>query len=160
MKFTQCVRVVVCLCFFAGGCAIPANQGRMIRSGEVAQLIESATVLPDHVYYYTGPEAGPDAIIALDNRYTLKSKYWIRVDAVAEQLKLWNRLLDNDTRITNPYEGAWIMTPNDRRAGIWYSKYDQNLVRFPDSSTIIIYTPITSMEGRTPSWGHLMGPPE
>ncbi|MCL7487167.1 MAG: hypothetical protein M8357_03190 [Desulfobulbaceae bacterium] len=158
MKYIQRACIIILFCFLASGCAISSNQGRMVRSGEVDQLIESAAVLPDHTYYYTGPGAEPDAIVALDNRFTLQSKYWVRVDDVAEQLKRWDLLLDNDTRMRNIYEGFWIMTPDGRRAGIWYSQYDQGFVRFPDESTIILYTPIIPVEGGRPR-GYFIGPP-
>ena len=154
MKYTYSVCILLLLPFLAGGCALPQNQGRIVRSGEVDQLVESATVLPDHTYYFTGPEAQPDVIMALHNSFTLQSKYWIKVDDVAEKLKGWNRFIDNAIRIRNPYEGAWIMTPEGRQAGIWYSEYDYSVVQFPDPSSIIIYAPLTPSERRRPSLGN------
>ena len=156
MKFSQSILALLLLCFLAGGCATHQNQGKIVRSGEVTQLVESATVLPDHTYYYTGPEAEPDAIIAIDNRFTLQSKYWIKVDAAAEKLVDWNRIIDNahripgehgGIRISSTYAGARIMTPDCREAGLWYSRHDHTVVQFPDASTIILYTPVDPVEG-------------
>lgn len=127
-------------------CAVPANQGKLARSFEVTQLVEADKVLDGHTYYYTGPEAEPDAIIAIDDRYTLKSKYWIRVENPAKKLADWNHFIDNGIRIFDPFEGAWIMTPDGEKAGIWYSKYDHTVVRYPDASSIIVYIPVVPLE--------------
>ena len=153
MRYAKFVCTLILVGFLAGGCAVPSNYGRMVRDGEVAKFIESATVLPNHTYYFTGPEARPDAIIAIDNSFTLTSKYWIKVDDVANKLKDWNSLIDNAHRITwDTYEGFQIMTPDGRQAGIWYSLYDYTVVQFPDSSTIILYTPPIGDDSDSP-WG-------
>jgi len=138
----------ILLGLLSGGCAISGDYGQFVRSVEVDALIESAKVLDDHAYYFTGPEARPDAIIAIENSRTLTSKYWIRVDDVQEKLLWWNHLLQNDTLFMSAYEGYWILAPDGRRAGVWYSRYDQSVVRFPDAATIILYTPSPMDENR------------
>ncbi len=154
MKFSQFILSLLLLCFLAWGCATHQNYGKLVRADEVAQLVESATVLPDHTYYYTGPEWEPDAIIAIDNRYTLQSKYWIKVDNAAEKMMDWERIIDNAHRIPgehgswirNTYAGARILTPDGQEAGLWYSRHDYTVVQFPDASTIILYAPLDPFE--------------
>lgn len=141
---------VVLLSYLLGGCAIPPNQGKLVRSFEVGQLIEAGTVLPEHTYYYTGPEAEPDAIIAIDNRYTLQSKYWLAVENVEDRLAEWNGYIDNPSRYRKMYTGARIMTPDGQVAGIWYSRYTHTVVRYPDPSTIIVFTPYVPLENERP----------
>ncbi len=141
MRYLQFVCTLILIGFLVGGCAIPPNQGRMVRDGEIEKLVESATVMPNHSYYFNGPEARPDVIIAIDNSFTLTSKYWIKVDDVASQLQDWNRLIDNAHRFRKAYKGFWIMTPDGNQAGIWYSPYEYTFVQFPDPSTLILYTP-------------------
>ncbi|MFZ5797244.1 MAG: hypothetical protein ACYCYR_08870 [Desulfobulbaceae bacterium] len=126
------------------GCAPLAprgQQGRLIRSDEVRKIFESNTVLPDHAYYYTGPEAEPEAIIAIHAAYTMQGRYWYRVDPTPAQLQSWNRMIDNAHRFRSSYRGARIMTPDGRQAGVWYSLFDHTVIRFPDEQTILIYTP-------------------
>lgn len=154
--------LVILLIFFclSIGCTVTQNQGKLVRTGEVTQLVESGTVLPEHTYYYTGPQAEPDAIIAIDNRFTLQAKYWIKVDDVAAQLKDWNRYIDNAHRVPNEqegprsldpfYRGARIMAPDGSQAGIWYSRHDHTVIQFPDPSTIILYAPVTPVERERP----------
>ena len=153
MRYTQFVCTLILIGFLAGGCAKPQNQGSMVRDGGVEKLIESATVLPNHSYFFTGPEARPDAIIAIDNNFTLTTKYWIKVDDVANQLQDWNRLIDNAYRFKRAYEGFRIMTPDGNQSGIWYSPYEYTVVQYPDSSTIILYTPSTTEGSGMPSFG-------
>lgn len=50
MKYAQCVCFLPLFCFLVAGCAIPENQGRLVRAGDVDRLIESATILPNHTY--------------------------------------------------------------------------------------------------------------
>lgn len=145
MKRISWVIALLFLFLALAGCAVP-NQARLIRSGEVNRLVESATILPDHIYYYTGPEARPDAIIAIGDHYTLASKYWIRVDITEEILEDWNLIIDNASRYRDYYEGYWILTPEGERAGFWYSQYEYSVIRFPDLSTIIVYTPFVPTE--------------
>lgn len=140
MNTTRIIWILLFIFSLSAGCAV-SNQARVVRSNDVNQLVESATVLPGHTYYYTGPEARPDAIIAIEDRYTLVSKYWIPVDISEEILADWNDFIDNDSRFRSLYEGHWILTPEGQRAGFWYSQYDHSVIRFPDPSTIIIYTP-------------------
>ncbi len=157
MNVMKGVFSILLLGLLTGGCAIAPDQGALIRSIEVDKLVESATVLVDHTYYFTGPEARPDAIIAIHNNFSLASKYWIRIDAAEEKLRWWHILLQNDTRYMRPYEGYWILTPEGKQAGLWYSKYDYSVIRFPDASTIILYTPSPMEERRKHLRGGFVG---
>lgn len=150
MRYLNLFWATLLVSLMVTACAIPPNQGRLARSFEVAQLVEAGTVLPDHTYYYTGPEAEPDAIIAINNRYELKSKYWIRVENAKEKLADWNYFIDNSTRFAHAYEGARIMTPDGQEAGIWYSRDDHTVVRFPDDSSIIVYKPVVPLDSGKP----------
>lgn len=132
------------LLLLLGGCAgvqPQGEQGKLVLADEVRNIFESNTVLPDHVYYYSGPEAEPEAIIGIHTSFTLQARYWQQVDLNQGQLQSWNRRIDNAHRIRMSYKGFRIMTPDGRQAGVFYSKYEQTVIRFPDEKTIIMYTP-------------------
>ncbi|HBI16350.1 MAG TPA: hypothetical protein DDY20_12725 [Desulfobulbaceae bacterium] len=132
------------LLLLLGGCAATGPQGQqgsLILSDEIRNLFESATILPDHVYYYTGPEAEPEAIIGIHADFTFQGHYWYQIAPSQAQLQSWNRQIDNAHRIRNAYKGARIMSPDGRQVGIWYSLFDHTVIRFPDEKTILIYTP-------------------
>ena len=164
MKLLQYILHVLLCYFLLTGCATIENQGQLVRSGEVTQLVESATVLSNHTYYYTGPQVEPDAIIAINNQYALQAKYWIKVDDVAAQLEDWNRYIDNDHRVPFEKEGPWnispfytgakIMTPDGKQAGIWYSRLDYTVIHFPEPSTIVVYAPFIPVGTEPVSQGY------
>lgn len=136
--------LVAVLLLLLGGCAATKQQGLeggLVHSDEVGKIFESNTVLPDHVYYYSGPEAEPEAIIGIHASFTLQARYWHQIPLTREQLQAWNRRIDNDHRIRFAYKGARIMTPDGRQAGIWYSKFENTASCFPDGKTIILNTP-------------------
>ncbi len=132
------------LLLLLGGCTATRPQGQeggLVHTDEVRKIFESNSVLPDHVYYYAGPEAEPEAIIGIQAGLAFQGRYWYQVDLTQEKLQSWNRMIDNDHRIRLSYRGARIMSPDGRQVGVWYSKYDHTVIRFPDANTILMYTP-------------------
>lgn len=157
MKYYQYIGLFLLLGCLLTGCAGSQNLGKLVQAAEVTQIIETASVLPDHTYYFAGSRSEPDAIIAINNSFTLKEgKSWTRVDNIANQLESWNRQIDNAHRIPfesegpitlSPYyTGAKIITPDGRQAGIWYSRHDHTVIESPDPSTVIIYAPDVPVE--------------
>lgn len=125
------------------GCA--GRHGRFVYDEAVDQVFEELTVLSDHRYYFTGPESRPDAIIAIDKRYTLKSKLWKPVEMTSEKLKHW---VDNPARRARfyPYTyGRYIVSDDGRRIGLWYSLRDWRAfvtIKMLDDTTVQVSTPI------------------
>jgi hypothetical protein len=72
--------VSIAALFLFSGCAgmhIKTKAYGTIRPNKaVTQAFESYTVKPDHVYYVSGSESHPTAIIAIDKRYMLVSRLW------------------------------------------------------------------------------------
>ncbi|MHB8808700.1 MAG: hypothetical protein ACYC9M_01635 [Desulfobulbaceae bacterium] len=132
------------LLLLPGGCAgvqTRGEKGSLVHTDDVRNIFESNTVLPDHVYYYSGPEAEPEAIIGIQAGLAFQGRYWHQVALSQGQLQSWNRRIDNAHRIRLSYRGARIMSPDGRQVGVWYSKYDHTVIRFPDANTILMYTP-------------------
>lgn len=132
----------------AGGCAELTAPRLLEKSREVNRIFESGTVLPDYVYYYIGPHDKPDAIIGIHKDYEFQQdNYWNRIELTKKQLGDWNQYIDNQHRIKLIYEGAYILTPDGKRAGIWYSPYYFTAIKYPAPNRIIIYPPDpTSMQ--------------
>ena len=135
--------------FLCSGCAVSDNNLHRVRSEEARKIFESSTVLPDHRYYYAGPSAQPDTIIAIHNRYTLQeSVHWNGVEITEKQLQDWNRMIDNSHRTRYPYRGADILTPEGEKAGIGYSKYSFFVIQYPAPNQIIIWPPEPTSQQR------------
>jgi hypothetical protein len=77
--------VSIAALFLLSGCAgmktNTAGYGTIRPDKAVTQAFESYTVKPDHVYYYSGSDSHPTAVIAIDKRYTLVSRLWKKIIA-------------------------------------------------------------------------------
>lgn len=68
--------VVLWGCTGIDGKESSVRYGKIRPDNDVRRAFESYVVKPDHTYYISGVESHPNAIIAIDNRYTLESKLW------------------------------------------------------------------------------------
>lgn len=112
---------------------------------EVDTLFENLKVLPDHHYYFSGPESYPRAIIAIHKRYTLVSNLWKPVEMSEEKLKRWVR--DPSRRgLYYPYTfGRYLLDADGGQMGLWYSLRDWRdfmTVKMLDGTRVQVSTPI------------------
>ena len=69
------------------GCA--GHWGRISSSRTVTETFQAYRILPDHRYYYSGPDAYPTAIIGIHKNFTLTARFWKPVDLTPERLRAW-----------------------------------------------------------------------
>jgi hypothetical protein len=125
-----------------GGCA--ENYGRLQRSAEVDKIFKSYQVLPDHKYYYTGPEGRPDAIMGIQRKYTLETTQWTEIDLTDAQLKKlieWINFHHRDSVRYYP-SGFFVLGPDGKQLGIWYSIWDFTTVIVEKDNRIRVYPPL------------------
>ncbi len=120
------------------GCA--ANYGGLRISGEVTRLFETYQVQTDYQYYYSGPESRPHAIMGIHRSYTLNSKLWKAVDISEAQLKSWVRSRMYGRLGISP-RGYYIVDPDGKRIGIWYSMWGTTTVKIEGPGQIMVATP-------------------
>ena len=123
------------------GCS--ENYGRLQRSREADQIFTTYQVLPDHQYYFTGPEGRPDAIMGIQNRYILETTQWTQFDASDVILKKWVDTINfryNTRAQFWPY-GFVILDPEGSQLGIWYSIWDWTTVIKLDDNRIQVFPP-------------------
>ena len=131
------------------GCLARVPAGNWQVEPEIKNFFEAGTLLPDHSYYHLGPLAAPDAVIAVDNRFTLRTRVWAQADVSAEMLNGWlNWYRTDNFRRHCPYYGGVILTPDGQQAGIWYSPDIRNIIRMPEPGVLEVYQP-TSLTGRS-----------
>ncbi|BBO76412.1 hypothetical protein DSCW_38290 [Desulfosarcina widdelii] len=99
--------------------ACGSHYGNFSLSGEVTHAFETGTVQPDLDYYYAGRDTMPYAIMGIDRRYQVPSRYWIPFDPQPEQLKKMSGNIYGKDRY-DPY-GAHIRDTEGKIIGIWYS---------------------------------------
>ncbi len=144
--------IVTCILFIVvqtafTGCS--GSYGMLKPSLEVDKMFEEHKVLADHSYYYSGPDAAPNAIIGIDNNYTLNSTLWKPVDLTSEQLKKWIDLLTGSRGYTVTNAGSLILDPTGKRLGVWYSPVNWTTVKMESDNSIVVHTPGMNQSRKT-----------
>lgn len=148
MKIYHTIAVcLICLLFFSG-CATNKNFGKIVENHKVTSIFRSHTILDNYNYYYFGVFDEPDVILGLDKEYTVVSKLWSPVELTPELLERWvidlDRILGDrnfSSRYMGRYQGAYILNPEGRQVGLWYSKLDWGAFEFLDEKIVIPYKP-------------------
>ena len=99
--------------------ACGSHYGRFSLNAKVTHAFETGTVEPDLDYYYAGRDTMPYAIMGIDRRYQVPSRYWISFDPEPERLKKMSGNIYGKDR-QDPY-GARILDTESKIVGIWYS---------------------------------------
>lgn len=118
------------------------NYGEIRLSSEVNRLFESHQVLENHNYYYSGSNAIPNAIIGIHKDYTLRSELWKPVELTSDHLRQWINLMTDYKAYSFRTDGANILDPEGKIIGIWYSRYDETVVKILEDHQVIVYPPI------------------
>lgn len=124
-----------------GPVACSGSYGRLQLSSDVSKTFERNEVLADHLYYATGPEASPTAILAVDRSYTLKSGLWRSVDMTPEHLGRLVNAMTDQLGFTPAIMGGVISDPEGKQAGVWYSPYSRTTIRFEPENVIVVSLP-------------------
>ncbi|MDX9833889.1 MAG: hypothetical protein RBT36_01585 [Desulfobulbus sp.] len=124
------------------GCTGGPPAGAWVADPQVRQLFESGTLLPDHSYYYLGSFGAPDSIMAIDNRYTLRSQVWAGAKVDQHLLNGWLQWYRSEHHPPGcQFRGGRILTPDGRQAGVWYSQNIVNIVRLPEPGVLEVFQP-------------------
>jgi hypothetical protein len=122
-----------------GACA--GNYARYKVSDEVEKSFKSFQALPDYAYYYDRGSYRPSAIIAIHKSYTLSnSDLWYKVDLSGGQLKsLVTEMVSHAT--TRPPYGYYILDPNGKKIGMYYTPWDTGLVILEENNQVVVGFP-------------------
>ena len=130
--------LIVMMLAVLSGCSSP-SYGRLQSSHEVTQVFQNNQILSDHLYYYSGFQRIPYVIIGIDNKFSLRSGRWRPIEL---NPTLLNQLA---YRMRHVYSlqprGAWILDPEGRRVGIWYSSRYQTTVIMEKDNQVVVVTP-------------------
>ena len=131
--------------FLLVGCA-GGNYGTLDRDRDLDNMFLNYEVLPDHRYYTTGGYDAPNAILAIHRDYELDNPgdLWVAVPNVdSTQMRKWIDFLapEQEYRYSNAYFAAYILDPNGKRVGAWYSYDNIATVKFLEENKIQVYTP-------------------
>jgi hypothetical protein len=117
------------------------NLGTLRLSSEVSQIFETHQVLPNHRYYVSGSNTRPDAIIGIDQNYSLDTRLWREAaDLGSEQLRRWVDQI-NGFRPPTRTLGSAILSANGEQVGVWYSHFNSTTVRVEANNQIMVFPP-------------------
>ena len=115
------------------GCS--ANYGRLEINNAVEQAFRNYEMLDDYRYYYSGRENKPSAIIGIDPAFQFSSKYWTAIEPLQIRTMVGRMFPDYGFLY-----GAYILAPDGRKAGVWYSWVNIFTAKFEDDR-IIVFSP-------------------
>lgn len=118
---------------FLAGCL--ANYGRLEINSAVEQAFRNYEILDHYQYYYSGRENKPSAIIGIDPAFQFSSKYWTAIEPLQFRTMVGRMFPDYGFLY-----GAYILAPDGRKAGVWYSWVTIFTAKFEDDR-IIVFSP-------------------
>jgi len=137
---------VIISLFVLAGCATGGNLGKTERNRDLDNMFLNYRVLPYHKYFTTGGYDAPTAILAIHSDYDLDNSgnLWVPIPNVdPAQIKKWVDTIapEQNYRGTNSYFAAYILDPNGKRVGVWYSIDPNATVKFLGENKILVNTP-------------------
>jgi hypothetical protein len=125
------------MAFTLSGCF--ANYGRLHWDPQVTTAFENNTIEKDLNYYYHGVGNRTFAIAGISAEYNIKSKMWREVPQDSEAFQGFvSRAWINYAY--KPYypQGAFILDPEGKQVGTWYSSLRFVTVKFAENNRIVI----------------------
>lgn len=114
--------------------ACSGRYGKFRYSQEVGQAFQNLEMFDDYDYYYSGRRNRPSAIIGIKPEFEFNSRFWTFIET-GEFETMVGRMSPPEYGFLN---GSYILTPDERQAGVWYSwvnihsaKFDGNQVMIP-----------------------------
>ncbi len=114
------------------GCA--GDYGKFQRDEQVWHAFENNQLSTDYNYYHNSHHNETYAIMGLDPKYRLKSKFWREVEPGTEEFRgLASRLWEDYNRYRF---GANLLDPNGNKIGVWYSSEYITDIRFYEDNQV------------------------
>ena len=134
---------------FIASCS--GNYGRLVYNDNVKKAFETYQLPPNHTYYYSGPDALPDAVIGIRNEYRLESKFWKPVEPTQKLLKNWLEWRWGQSRDGFNFErnGQDILAPDGRQIGVWYAVKNWKewaTVKMINDKTFVVSPPLSKQK--------------
>ena len=108
------------------GCT--GNFGKFNRDEQVWHAFENNQLSTDYKYFYNGHHNITYAILGLDPKYRLESKFWREIEPNTEEFRgLASRLWEDYDRYRY---GANLLDPTGNKIGVWYSSVYVASIRF------------------------------
>ncbi|MDZ7580327.1 MAG: hypothetical protein U5R30_06820 [Deltaproteobacteria bacterium] len=121
------------MCAFLAGCS--ADYGRLKSDDAVTQAFRNHEMHAEYRYYYSGGANNPAAIVGIDPAFEFSSKFWTAIEP--SQFSTMVGRMHTDYRLLY---GAYMLAPDGRKAGVWYSRVNTFTAKF-EENRIIVFSP-------------------
>lgn len=91
----------------------------------------------NYLYYRAPNVERPNAVVAIDKRYTLQTSAWSAIPAAADG-RDWRVYVAS---LGSPPKILEIRGPDGEHIGIWYSVWSSTVVKLLDDHTVMVYPP-------------------
>ena len=111
----------------------------------MADTFEKYELIPGYLYYISGGDSKPLAIVGLADGYSLSSPDWRPVEPDSDQMRQWvDRMLEQPGAEYNTEpNGARILDPQGNPIGVWYSVWATPILKFQSGTEVAISRPMT-----------------
>ncbi len=116
--------------------------GSIVLNSEATQAFEKGFTDPNLVYYHSGSDVWPDAIIGLNKAYELDSSLWHKcaTQSVAKNHVSGMQVAASTLRL--PLHGFAVLDDMGTKIGVWYSPLNTpTFVRRVSEKAVDIHTP-------------------
>ena len=137
--------------FLVTGCATGGIYGTLDRDRDLDNTFRNYEVLTDYNYYTSGGYDKPNAILLIHKDYEMDNpgNLWVPIPNVDyNQMRKWIYVIssEQDFSRTGDYYAAYILDPDGKRVGVWYSVEIHATVKFLEGNKILVYTPALRQE--------------
>jgi hypothetical protein len=136
--------ILLTLIFFLSGCAgFLAGYGNIRPDRNATMAFESFQMNPDYIYYYSGSDVYPNALVGLDKKYRIEPELWKRMTHSPLVFKeLVSQMHARALQIGQTQHGFSILDDQGRQIGVWYSILRAaTSVKMKGDNTVLIYQP-------------------
>ena len=135
---------IVIILLFVSGCADTGDRGTLRRDRDLYNMFSAYQVMPDHNYFTSGGYDKPNAILGIHKDYEMITEAnWRLIPNVSSaQVEKWIRTIDpEDREVGSNYFAYYILDPEGKRVGFWYSIQKHTVIKFLEGNKIEAYPP-------------------
>jgi len=120
-----------------------ARYGKIRPSEEVTEAYDCFSVDPNMIYYISGSDLNPNAIIGIDKAWILESDLWKKKDLDSQGMKeLVQNMQSKTMDLCLTLHGFVILDNAERKIGNWFSIMGiHTVVEIVGERRVVVHTP-------------------
>ncbi len=139
MRATLALALAAATVYILWGCSA-ANRGGLRNSREATNAFERLHVFPGYRYYYLNQENSPYAVVGLEHGYRIEDMLYTEVDPNSKTFEKVVGLVKDFPARGSFTTGAYILDPEGKRIGAWYSSLTAGIRVDPVTKVVSITT--------------------